>query len=230
MIHAQLYELLTYNITFDIPLYLQHLDLQKGPVLELGVGTGRTILPLLEAGFPCVGIDNNPSMISLSTNKLSAFDVSLHLADMASFSVHESFQQIQVPLRTMHLLNPKQRASTLACIEQHLLPTGHVIIHVSSWNQEAHDKIWRVHSTIPSSDGGEILIEECTYEAAHTSILHILHRIQQISTHHHVSSTHITHQQLHPIDDMMKEIRMAKLIPKIIQQDRSNTFIMATKA
>lgn len=228
MIHAQLYELLTYNITFDLPHYQQHIH--HGRVLELGVGTGRTLAPLAHAGHSCVGIDNNPDMISFCTAKYNHLGIDFQIADMTSFSLQESFQQIQVPLRAMHLLNPKQRAAAFSCMVQHLEPSGHVIVHISSWKKQTHDKIWRMHSIIPSSDGGEILIDECTYEEPHTSKLHIIHRFQQIHTQHHVSSTHVMHQKLHPIEDMMLEMRSAKLIPRILTQDDSNQFIMATKS
>ena len=35
-----------------------------GPVLELGCGTGRVLLPIAALGIPCVGVDASPAMLA----------------------------------------------------------------------------------------------------------------------------------------------------------------------
>jgi len=41
----------------DAAFYLEPTRESGGPVLELGCGTGRTLLPIAEAGIPCTGLD-----------------------------------------------------------------------------------------------------------------------------------------------------------------------------
>ena len=54
-----------------------------GPVLELGVGTGRLALPLAAAGLTVVGLDASPAMFERLAAKPGAAGVPTVLADMA---------------------------------------------------------------------------------------------------------------------------------------------------
>jgi SAM-dependent methyltransferase len=54
-----------------------------GPVLELGVGTGRLALPLADAGLTVVGLDASPAMFEQLAAKPGAAGVRTVLADMA---------------------------------------------------------------------------------------------------------------------------------------------------
>jgi SAM-dependent methyltransferase len=42
----------------------------RGPVLELGCGTGRLLAPVARAGVPVVGIDRSASMLALASHRL----------------------------------------------------------------------------------------------------------------------------------------------------------------
>lgn len=222
MIRAQLYELLTHNISFDIPYYTEHIR-PSNRILELGVGTGRIIKPLLEKNYACTGIDNDPHMISFCSNKYH--NLNLYNTDIRSFSLNERFDQIQAPLRVMHLLNQQERSAVLSCIKQHLAVGGHAIFHISSWSDTVIDGQWRVSSILPSSDRGEILIEESMIQK--DSCLHILHRFQQVSPNHHVTSTHVMHTTLHPIRDFTEELAQVGFTAQVLYQDNSNIFILA---
>src|SRR3954468_4836667 len=46
----------------DVRFYRTLADERGGPVLDLGCGTGRLMLPLLRAGHIVVGIDRAPAM------------------------------------------------------------------------------------------------------------------------------------------------------------------------
>jgi SAM-dependent methyltransferase len=54
-----------------------------GPVLELGVGTGRLALPLAAEGLDVVGVDASASMLEVLAAKPGATSVRAVLADMA---------------------------------------------------------------------------------------------------------------------------------------------------
>ena len=47
----------------DLPFWLKLANQQGGPVLELGCGTGRVLLPLARGGFQTVGLDNDLEML-----------------------------------------------------------------------------------------------------------------------------------------------------------------------
>lgn len=54
-----------------------------GPVLELGVGTGRLAIPITEAGIDVVGVDASPAMLARLTEKPGGAAVRVIEADMA---------------------------------------------------------------------------------------------------------------------------------------------------
>lgn len=72
---------------FDTPgavLALANLS-GAGPVLELGVGTGRLAIPLAESGITVIGIDASPAMLERLRMKDPSATVTGVLADMAAF-------------------------------------------------------------------------------------------------------------------------------------------------
>src|SRR5262249_13319303 len=48
----------------DVPFWTQLARVARGPVLELGCGTGRVSLPLAQAGIDLVGVDRSAEMLS----------------------------------------------------------------------------------------------------------------------------------------------------------------------
>ena len=54
----------------DIGFWQRLAAAQRGPVLELGCGTGRIAVPLLKAGIPLVGIDRSAPMLARARQRL----------------------------------------------------------------------------------------------------------------------------------------------------------------
>jgi SAM-dependent methyltransferase len=80
---ARYYDLEYRDFTEDINFYIQYASvmdpLQELPILELGCGTGRVLVPLAEAGFKVVGVDASPGMLRLCEERVRAADVSHHI-------------------------------------------------------------------------------------------------------------------------------------------------------
>src|ERR671912_98833 len=60
---ARYYDLDLQDDPGDLDLYLALAARTEGPVLELAVGSGRVAVPLAEAGFEVVGVDNDAAML-----------------------------------------------------------------------------------------------------------------------------------------------------------------------
>ena len=58
-----------------------------GPVLELGVGTGRLALPLVDRGLVVHGVDASPAMVALLRGKPGGEQVHVTTADFADVAV-----------------------------------------------------------------------------------------------------------------------------------------------
>ncbi len=48
----------------DVAFYIEQARKAGSPVLELGCGTGRILIPVAEAGIDIVGLDNSPAMLA----------------------------------------------------------------------------------------------------------------------------------------------------------------------
>jgi SAM-dependent methyltransferase len=81
---VDLYDLEHADYTDDIELLIELADLGEGPILELGTGTGRVLLPLADAGFAVTGIDSSQPMLDVAVARAqdAGLDVTLHHGDM----------------------------------------------------------------------------------------------------------------------------------------------------
>jgi len=103
-----------------------------GPVLELGVGTGRVAVPVAKDGHEVVGIDRSAAMLRRADSYARRARVSLRLveADMRSFSLDRTFTLITIPFNTFLMLAPDDRWACLARCREHLTPHGRLAIDV----------------------------------------------------------------------------------------------------
>ncbi len=128
------YDLLYQGYCEDIPFYLSEAKKARGPVLEIGCGTGRLLLKFLQAGVDAHGIDISPGMISRLIKKAKALGMAAEgrakVADMRNFSSRRKFALIIVPFRVfLHLLSSDDQLSSLACMRRSLSPHGRIIMN-----------------------------------------------------------------------------------------------------
>lgn len=110
-------------------------DVNDGPLLELGCGTGRVLIPLARAGHEVTGLDMSTHMLARCRAKLQAEPpevrsrVTLVAADIASFDLDRRFAQIYCSCGTFHHLSTQEQQ--LACLERcnhHLLRHGTLVL------------------------------------------------------------------------------------------------------
>lgn len=111
----------------DLPFWLSLQKWTRGPVLELGCGTGRVLLPSARAGYRVVGVDHDPDMLAVIEEALDSsesFDVTLIEADFSELDLDEPFALILMPCNTYSTLNEEERQKTIEVVTRHLLPGG----------------------------------------------------------------------------------------------------------
>ncbi len=59
----------------DLPLIEAYAQRAGSPLLELGCGTGRLLIPLAEAGYRVTGVDLSPTMLRIARAKAEAAGV-----------------------------------------------------------------------------------------------------------------------------------------------------------
>ncbi len=110
----------------DVDFYRDLARENGGPVLELGCGTGRTLLPIARDGVPCVGVDPSPSMLAVLRGKgvpehLELVESSWESLDLGG----RRFRLVTAPFRVFsHLLDVDQQLAGLDRVRRHLAPGG----------------------------------------------------------------------------------------------------------
>ncbi len=101
-----------------------------GPVLELGVGTGRLAIPLARAGLAVTGIDASPAMLERLAAKDGGDAVHGVLGDMAAPPVGDQrFALVFVAYNTLfNLVDPGDQARCFASAASRLAPGGSFVV------------------------------------------------------------------------------------------------------
>jgi len=82
-----------YKERTDVTFFVQAAQECGGPVLEVGCGTGRVLIPIARAGITITGLDLAESMLAVCRERLAAeppevqFRVRLMQADMRDFDL-----------------------------------------------------------------------------------------------------------------------------------------------
>ncbi|MHC4505463.1 MAG: class I SAM-dependent methyltransferase, partial [Planctomycetota bacterium] len=71
----------------DVEFYRRLAAEAGGPVLELGCGTGRVLLPISATGIPCTGLDASPRMLEVLRRGSSNPTLRLVCARMQDFDL-----------------------------------------------------------------------------------------------------------------------------------------------
>jgi SAM-dependent methyltransferase len=112
-----------------VEFWLSQARISGGSILELGCGTGKLSIPLAEAGFSVVGLDNSPALLQFAASKND--DVQWTEGDMRSFNLGERFALIMLPSNNLgHLHTPEDFESCISSVKRHLQPGGVFVIDV----------------------------------------------------------------------------------------------------
>jgi SAM-dependent methyltransferase len=117
-----------YDDDVDATVHLaQEMD---GPILELGCGTGRLLLPLTVTGLPLTGVDISPALLARARAKLATVahgdTVTLVQADLRALALAQrEFAFAFCTSNTlMHLAGAEAQLAVLERVAAHLRPGG----------------------------------------------------------------------------------------------------------
>lgn len=101
----------------------------SGPILELGIGTGRLALPLLRRGFRVQGIDSSRAMVDKLRAKPEGARIPVSIGDFADMAVDGRFSLIFVAFNTFFaLLSQENQLRCFAGVAAHLAEGGAFVI------------------------------------------------------------------------------------------------------
>lgn len=127
----------------DVPFWLRMTGVVKGPVLELGCGTGRVTMPLAHAGVHVVGIDRSGEMLARARTRVRrqrrGVRPDLLRGDIRHLPFPDrSFQLVMAPYGILQsLLSERDLKTTLTEVARVVEPDGmfglELVADLPSW-------------------------------------------------------------------------------------------------
>jgi SAM-dependent methyltransferase len=107
----------------DLPLWRELADGVRGPVLDLGAGTGRVAADLAARGHEVTALDADPELLTVLRERSPA--VATVEADARDFDLGRSFALVLAPMQLAQILGgPAHRVDMLRRVHAHLTPGG----------------------------------------------------------------------------------------------------------
>lgn len=125
----------------DTAFHLDTLRDVEGPILEPACGTGRTLLPLLQAGHEAAGFDTSDDMLDRCQARCCAagFAPDLTRQSFADFAYDRRFAAIVVPAGSFTLIGDFAEAmAILARFHDHMSPGGLLVLDIQPLSYLAH--------------------------------------------------------------------------------------------
>ncbi|MAT98221.1 MAG: methyltransferase type 12 [Anaerolineaceae bacterium] len=166
---ARFYDLTHASLTDDLPFVLQLAADTDGPVLELGCGSGRLLLPLARAGHNVTGLDLSAGMLDRARARLAQEPtavqqrVTLHQADMSNFTLPEGapFGLAVVPYNTLFHLDTAQALAMLRRVRTVLGGNGRLFIDTANPVDLANtpeDALLSLENVLTDPETGELIV------------------------------------------------------------------------
>jgi SAM-dependent methyltransferase len=130
---AELYDPWSASVVEDVGFYLEEARRSGGPVVELGVGTGRIAIPLAADGFRVIGVDSSRGMLDVCARRaaLAGVELDLRVGDLREPPVREQVPLVICPFRSLlHMDTDDDRRRVLASVQKLLRPGGRFVFDV----------------------------------------------------------------------------------------------------
>jgi SAM-dependent methyltransferase len=132
---AGIYDEWSRQVTEDVDFYVEAATEAGGPIVELGVGTGRIAVPTARAGIRVIGVDSSARMLEMCAEHATAAGVAdlldLRLGDLRAPPVDERVRLVTCPFRAyLHLHTDGERLAALHAVYAMLEPGGRLVFDV----------------------------------------------------------------------------------------------------
>jgi SAM-dependent methyltransferase len=148
----------------DVQFYADAVADRGGPVLELGVGTGRVACAIARRNVSVVGVDRMTAMLSRAQERMDALPaaarerIELRRGDLCKLRLKRRFSMVIAPFNVfMHLYERRDVERALATVHHHLRPGGRFLFDVLVPDAESlardPDHMYRLGTVKSPSDG-----------------------------------------------------------------------------
>ena len=129
------YDEWTRAIEGDVEFYVRRATAVPGPVIELGVGTGRIAIPIAQAGQRVIGVDISAAMLAEARRRAGDAGVADRIAfaeaDMRAFVAEAPVNLVIIPFRSfLHMPTTEDQLTCLRNVHRSLVSGGHLILNI----------------------------------------------------------------------------------------------------
>ncbi len=132
-LYARYYDLDYAGFDDDLQLVQQSAVRCGTPILELGCGTGRLLLPLAAGGYEVTGVDLSGAMLEIAREKAAALGLSNRVTlvkqDMRELDLGGRYNLAYAAINSfMHMLTTDDQIAALSSIRKHLNSDGVLLL------------------------------------------------------------------------------------------------------
>lgn len=129
----------------DEDFFRREVERGGGPALDVGCGTGRLLLPFLEAGLDVEGLEPSPDMLALCRAKAEARGLkpTLHQQSMERMELPRRYRTIFIPCGSLQLVMSREECfEALRRLREHLAPGGTLVLTIyNRWRDIGREKV-----------------------------------------------------------------------------------------
>jgi SAM-dependent methyltransferase len=130
---ARLYDPWSASVVEDVSFYLERARRSGGPVVELGVGTGRLAVPIAAEGIRVIGVDSSEGMLEVARERaaLAGVELDLRHGDFRDPPVEGPVPLVTIPFRSLlHMQTDSDRRAVVRSVHRLLEPGGTFVFDV----------------------------------------------------------------------------------------------------
>ncbi|SFS71898.1 class I SAM-dependent methyltransferase [Paenibacillus sp. BC26] len=153
----------------DLEYYQERLSSCKGRILEAMVGSGRVIIPLLEAGLLVDGVDYSAEMLESCRKRCEdrGLNVRLFESNLVELDLPDRYEAIIIPGGSFLLIeNREESIAALKRLYDHLQPGGRLLLDLFLPDTHFESGGFSGSSTFQLPDGDLITMEGKLLEAS----------------------------------------------------------------
>lgn len=166
----------------DVSFYVVRARNADGPVLEVGCGTGRIYLELLDAGVDATGIDLSPESLRVLREKADerGLEPDVREADVRTFDARREYALAIIPFRAFcHLLTLDDQLGALRRLHAALVPGGSLVFNTFVPNPAVIADFYEEWQTETFEHAGEIYTAR-TYTTLDDPVEWIAHETREL--------------------------------------------------
>jgi SAM-dependent methyltransferase len=167
---APIYDAWSRSVREDVDFYVAEAKRSGGPVVELGVGTGRIAIPIALAGLDVIGVDSSEGMLAVAAREAAEAGVAdrldLRRGDLREPPVEGPVPLVICPFRSLlHMGTDAERLAALSAVYDLLEPGGRFVFDVFT---PAQDDIEETHGRWLEREPG--IFERADWDTANRTL------------------------------------------------------------